>query len=260
MSQFYIKSKHFTTKHVWFEPFDPKKIGGGCDRLIVYGCLSEEKRIGRVPCKAVLRETLITDLTATAEELWKQPTKTIRNEINRAKRENVHVTIYTGGEITDELLLGFNGMFHEKFEEKGITERTLPLKELREYASKDALVITSALIDDIPVVYHSYIVDDTHSRLMHSCSQFRTVDNAQRNAIGRANKYLHWCDWLYLKEKGVKEYDWGCIGSYECPSSIDQFKLSFGGSYKEYYQLSCDYSFAARLYAKLQKGMQLLKQ
>lgn len=28
MSQFYIKSKHFTTKHVWFEPFDPKKIGG----------------------------------------------------------------------------------------------------------------------------------------------------------------------------------------------------------------------------------------
>lgn len=29
MSQFNIKSKHFTTKHVWFEPFDPKKIGWG---------------------------------------------------------------------------------------------------------------------------------------------------------------------------------------------------------------------------------------
>lgn len=259
MSQFYIKSKHFTTKHVWFEPFDPKKIGGGCDRLIVYGCLTEEKRIGRIPCTAVPRKTLITNLNAPVEELWKQPTKTIRNEINRSKRENVQVAVYSGREITDELLRGFDRMFHEMFEEKGISERTLPLGELREYASKDALVITAALIDDIPVVYHSYITDDSHSRLLHSCSQFRAADNAQRNAIGRANKYLHWCDWLYLKEKGVKEYDWGCIGSYECPSSIDQFKLSFGGSYKEYYQLSCDYSFAARLYAKLQKGMQLLK-
>lgn len=56
------------------------------------------------------------------------------------------------------------------------------------------------------------------------------ADSAMRNAIGRANKYLHWHDWLLLKNIGVIEYDWGGIASYDNPNGIDKFKMSFGES------------------------------
>lgn len=67
------------------------------------------------------------------------------------------------------------------------------------------------------MVYHSYLTDGYHSSFLHSCSEFRVADKAMRNAIGRANKYLHWNDWLYLKHSGIIEYDWSGISSYENP-------------------------------------------
>lgn len=254
MSEFLVKSKHFTTKHIWFEPLDPKIIRGA-DRVFLHGCPTEEKKIGHLACKAVPQETLISDLTATEEELWSLIAKNYRYEINRSKRENTQVTAYLGKEITDDLLYDFDRMFHEMYEEKGISERHLAISELKEYTSKDALVVTTASINEMPVVYHSYIRDDAHSRFLHSCSNFRVLDTAERNAVGRANKYLHWNDWLYLKKLGVKEYDWGGISSYESPNGIDEFKMSFGGSYRKNYNLFCDCSFAARVYDKVRAVM-----
>ena len=69
--------------------------------------------------------------------------------------------------------------------------------------------------------------------------------------LGRANKYLHWNDWIYLKQQGVVEYDWGGIASYEKPNGIDKFKMSFGGQYKKYYNLFCNCSIAAKAYAEI---------
>ena len=57
----------------------------------------------------------------------------------------------------------------------------------------------------------------------------------------------------YLKQIGVKEYDWGGIASYESPNGIDKFKMSFGGEYRKYYNLFCNCSFMARAYAKIRK-------
>ena len=79
------------------------------------------------------------------------------------------------------------------------------------------------------------------------------ADNAMRNAIGRANKYLHWNDWLLLKKMGIVEYDWGGIASYDNPNGIDKFKMSFGGEYRKYYNISSTCSLRAKLYHKLRK-------
>lgn len=256
MSEFLVKSKHFITKHIWFEFSAPPKYGGGVyDKLIIHGHPTEEDKIGRFLCKAIPQETLISDLTFSEDELWSLTTKTVRNEINRSKREEVKVSVYHGKEVSDELLEEFNKMYHKMYEQKGMQGHWLSINELKEYASKDALVITTAEIDGKTVVYHSYIKDEVHSRFLHSCSEFREADNAARNAIGRANKYLHWNDWITLKHLGVKEYDWGGIASYEEPNGIDKFKMSFGGQYRKYYNLYCDCSFAARAYAKVRKIM-----
>ena len=253
MSEFLIKSKHFTTKHIWFADKIDEIKEGGYDKLIVHGYPLHEETIGRFKCNITSQETLISDLSLSEDELWSITTKTVRNEINRSKRENVGISVYRGKEISDALLNRFNIMYHDMYEEKGMAGHYLPINELKEYADKGVLVITTSEIEGKTVVYHSYITDDCHSRFLHSCSEFRVADNAMRNAIGRANKYLHWNDWLYLKQMGVKEYDWGGIASYESPNGIDKFKMSFGGEYRKYYNLFCNCSFTARAYAKIRK-------
>lgn len=253
MSEFLVKSKHFTTKHIWFDAEYEKIIGGGYDKIIIHGAPIMENRIGRFSCIAIPQETLISDLSLAEENLWGLTTKTVRNEINRSKREKVGIKTYKGKEISDTILDEFNGMYHAMYEEKGMPGHYLPINELKVYAANDALVITTAIIGDKTVVYHSYITAKNHSRFLHSCSEFRVADNAMKNAIGRANKYLHWNDWLYLKQMGVKEYDWGGIASYESPNGIDKFKMSFGGEYRKYYNLFCNCSFMARAYAKIRK-------
>ena len=75
--------------------------------------------------------------------------------------------------------------------------------------------------------YHSCICDDKNIRLLHSCSEFRETDTAFRNAIGRANKYLHWKDMLYFINQHKEKYDWGGISSFDTPNGIDKFKMSF---------------------------------
>ena len=70
---------------------------------------------------------------------------------------------------------------------------------------------------------------------------------------GRANKFLHWHDWLLLKNIGVIEYDWGGIASYDNPNGIDKFKMSFGGEYRKYYNISAVCSLRAKLYTLLRK-------
>lgn len=225
--------------------------GGGYDKLIVHG--NPRAEIGIKDCLWTEQETLVSDLSCPEDELRTVITKTVKNEINRSIRENVVTKVYEGNFITEKLLSSFGIMYHEMYKEKGLSGHYLAVNELKEYADKDALVITTAEIDGKVVVYHSYIKDDRHSRFLQSCSEFRAADNVTRNAIGRANKFLHWNDWMMLKQMGIIEYDWGGISSYDNPNGIDKFKMSFGGTYRKYYNISCNYTLRAKLYSSIRK-------
>lgn len=96
-------------------------------------------------------------------------------------------------------------------------------------------------------------LDEWEKYELHHRARLRVADSAMRNAIGRANKYLHWHDWLLLKNIGVIEYDWGGIASYDNPNGIDKFKMSFGGEYRKYYNISAVCSLRAKLYTLLRK-------
>lgn len=52
-----------------------------------------ENRVGRFNCIASPQETLISDLSIAEENLWGLTTKTVRNEINRSKREDVGIRL-----------------------------------------------------------------------------------------------------------------------------------------------------------------------
>jgi hypothetical protein len=85
-----------------------------------------------------------------------------------------------------------------------------------------------------PLAYHVYYCDGDRSCLLHAVSLYQTLTNsATRNAMGRANRYLFWCDILRHRARALKAFDFG--GWY--PGTTDQglldinrFKEEFGGN------------------------------
>lgn len=253
MSRFFIKGKYFTSEHIWFE--SNIENNSKCDYIVIHGISNLEYITDIKDCIVYKQETLISDLTQNEEELYLKLSKTNRNEINRSKKEEIHIKVWSSDEIIKKnyILEDFAIMYSNMYKEKGLTGHILNINELKAYAQAGSLIITTASINNSIVVYHSYIKDEKHSRLLHSCSEFRVSDNKMKNAIGRANKYLHWNDFIYLKSIGIQEYDWGGVSSFKNPNGIDKFKLAFGGYEKTYYNIKKTYSFRAKVYQKIKR-------
>lgn len=228
------KRNFFLTEHIWFEEFtDIAHIKSSADRIIVHGNTAELQGKWLFNKK---QYSSISDLTVSEEELFAQFLSTTKYEIRRAIREENKVEIYTSNQIIKDkdIIEDMADIYARMYEEKELGKHKLPVSEMLAYAQNGSLIISSAKIDSTNVVYHSYVSDGSTVRLLHSCSEFRVMDSSKKNAIGRANKLLHYEDIRYFKSIGVKRYDWGGISSYDNPNGIDKFKLSFGGSHIEY--------------------------
>ena len=243
---------HFKTCHIWFEQFssngDLNRLKQECfgnDCLIVHA-----NKTPLAGADSVKQHSLLSDLTMPDSQLLCLMTKTIRNELNRAEREKVEVEYFSKESDCIDVLNFFSKMYHEMYEQKGLSGIELPVKELLGYIKAKQLLISCAKLDGKPMVFHSYVYGGENSRLLHSCSEFRAEDNETRNAIGRSNKYLHWSDFHYLQSVGVKTYDWGGITSITEPNGIDKFKMSFGAEPVVYYNISSAISFKYGLYGK----------
>lgn len=105
-----------------------------------------------------------------------------------------------------------------------------------------------AYTDGKPSVFYTYVLAGEIARLYQSCSEFRFDGNAHRNAISRANRYLHWKDMLELKDRGYRTYDWGGVGSLENPGGIDKFKMGFGGDGVTLYNAKVPVSLEAKIW------------
>lgn len=71
------------------------------------------------------------------------------------------------------------------------------------------LVLTKVVDKDgRKLASHAYSLTEGKASMIHSCSgRFEFGHNAERNRIGRANRFLHWNDMLYFKGKHFKTYD-----------------------------------------------------
>lgn len=194
-------------------------------------------------------------MSVGVDETFQKFSSTTKNEIRRAEREGVNVTFYTSEDINsdDGALIRMALLYTNMYAEKGMNGMELPIKELLAYAKNGCLLISVASIDGAETVFHSYVVYEGKSRLLHSCSEFRVADNAMRNAIGRANKYLHFKDMEYLASLGGDSYDWGGISSSTEPNGIDKFKMSFGGDPVKYYNIRCANSLKQKLIDRIFK-------
>ncbi len=193
--------------------------------------------------------TLITDLTLNEEEIWKQLAKNCAYEIKRAKREEVSVEMLDSSQITEEEIKEFCEFFDQFWKSKGMTQANPEefYKEAKSYIDNGCMVFSKAKIDGKTIVYHTYVMDEEYARLLHSASLYRISEDRKPAIVGMANRYLHWEDMLYFKEKGLKKYDWGGAGEGEDVIGITRFKESFGGEKVYFYNSEVKQGLVAKL-------------
>lgn len=211
--------------HVWFaDELQKRKT----DISIFYGMDSPSLKIDGKEYWQRSRKssTLVTDLNQSEEELWNALKKKTKYEIRRAEKEGVTVRYYSGHEIPEQLFTSFENTYNQMFLSKGMPN-VLNQRLVKRFCDQGLLVFSISFFNDKPLVYHSYIVDEAHTELLYSCSN-RHDEKDMASLIGWTNRYLHWSDYKFFKQKGIAKYDWGGVNSVNGPS-IAAFKMEFGG-------------------------------
>lgn len=245
--------KFTKTKEVWFS--DTYHIPKRCD----YASLRALPEVGDgIIGQVTQQHSLLTDLTLDEEQLFALCTKGARNGIRRGEKEGVTLTMFNNEALRSnpEILHDLLTMYERLYESKGQVS-LLNMTTLKGYLDSGSLVITQAVYDGEPLVYHAYVCDTQDKkaiRLLYSCSNYRSEESTQfRNLIGFANRFLTWGDILYFKGLNYEKLDWGGVFSFEEPNGIDKFKMEFGGTPITYYNVLTPASLIAKMKWKLMR-------
>lgn len=227
MNRAIYRKQFFSIEHVWFSD----KIEKSQADVTMYHGLQSSELAGNINCayiKINKQSTIITDLSLPSELLWKKINKGTKYEIRRAEKEEIRVAYFTGSDMPDNLLDDFEQTYCRMYSAKGM-KKAFNRRLVRKYMDNNMIVFSVAYYQDEPLVFHSYIVDKLNARFYYSCSPFRDMPEISA-VIGRMNRFLHWKDFEYFKEREIDVYDWGGINSRENPDGISRFKLEFGGN------------------------------
>lgn len=186
---------------------------------------------------AAPQQTLLTDLSGSEEDIFKQFNKTCRKMINRAEAINIAFEVYDSKALAakPELVDNFKKDYTEFTAMKGI-QNTYNEDALKVYITAGAAVMTKAVKDGEDYAQHIYINDGRCVRGLYSVSKFR-IKNLDTSLTACANRFLHWSEMKYFKTIGVQTYDWSGLTSAADPNGVDSFKLSFGGNEHTYFNI-----------------------
>lgn len=173
--------------------------------------------------------TLSTNLEQDEDKLFEKIEKNCRYEIRRAEREGVRFSYYDASIQRDTLekIIDFYNKFIDTKEELSFK---LSYRWIKPFLKQNAFWCTTAIKDKEILAVHLYYCDERRVRLWYSASLFRSeADKQKRNEIGRANRFLHWKDICFFKNKGFAVYDWGGYSVEGSTAGNGKFKKSFGG-------------------------------
>ena len=207
-------------RQIWFSE-DYISVSGGADINFYHGMQSVKEN-----CVGVETKSVIVNLQKTEDELYRDVSKTSRNQINRCQKEKIVTEVFDSKtlSISDQLIEFFRQCYESMYASKGMVSH-YNADLINAYIRSNAVQISSVRTNEEFQIFHFYLSDNYHTLLLYSCSDFRQ-HKEDRNFAARVNKYLHWQDYLYFKEHGIKEYNWGGIYSFDNPNGIDEFKLS----------------------------------
>lgn len=190
---------------------------------------SQIKTLFPKSCKNREFVTLVTNLNQSEETLYNKIEKNGRYEIRRAEREEVMFYPYDSSirrDILEEIIDFYNSFVDTKKE----LSFKLSYEWIKPFLEQKAFWCTVAAKDGDVLAVHLYYGDNSRIRLWYSASLFRNEDDGQKkNAIGRANRFLHWKDICFFKQVGFRTYDWGGYSAEGDTAGNGKFKKSFGG-------------------------------
>jgi len=188
--------------------------------------------------------TLTIDLTLPQDVIFKAFSAGTRNEIRRAEKSDAFTCDYYFQ--PRHQLAAFVGFYDVFALGKGLP--TARLSHLKRYSDSGHLVLSSVVNEGDVIVWHAYYCTAGRARLLHSASIFRGQDSAQRNLVGRANRYLHWMDIQEFRRRGYRIYDFGGWSPPELADiekqRINSFKEGFGGVTRT--EVNCTYATSVR--------------
>jgi hypothetical protein len=166
--------------------------------------------------------TIENRLDEPAETIFSKFSKTVKVEIKQAEKKNITCFFHNDLE-----------KFAKFYNDFAMERRINLLNVCRLYEMRNCIKLSYAVIGNEEIAGHSYLVDEELGivRLMHSASR-RLDDQFDKQLSARINKYLHYKDMLYFREKGFKIYDFGGYANNTSDiglQGINRFKLSFGG-------------------------------
>ena len=250
---YFERKKIVKIRDFWFEDDRNKEAEKGVD-FVEYHDMSEIPHDKSNLLGKAERMTLISDLNKTEEKIMSSFRKNTKYEIRRAEKEGCSYVFYHSDEVMlhDDILRTINSEHIKLFKEKGVSSKDEYTYMKRAAENGMLSVSVASLADGLKCAYHVYIVGNGYARLLHAISIYRdATSNDEKNAIGRANRFLHSKDMMEFKTLGYRVYDWGGYSETEEFKSISDFKMSFGGEKKTVYTLF----YATSLIGKLTSGL-----
>lgn len=221
---FTCRSRFLTRAEVWYdeEPGDTRSVD-----WILY-----QQRSRPVPGSRS-REffNYVVDLTQSAERLREQLSKDTAYKIRRA-RERDEVVCERRDPRDPAVLDQFEAMYNPFAAARGLS--ALDRGHLNSMAAAGVLDLSVARdAQGRVLVWHANHRDHRRATQMHAPSvHWKLSDSAERNRVGRANRWLLWSDMMRYQEAGLTCFDFG--GWYRGSTNavllkINDFKKGFGG-------------------------------
>lgn len=202
--------------------------GAGCAADIAR-FMHVERRIATARCTP--EYTIVIDLEAGEETLFTAMAPELRNQIRHAIRDGAVTNLWRNPD--EKVVRQFSALYDQFARQKNLS--LISGAQLRALRQSGLLAISNVAADSGEVLaWHSYVCAGPRVRLLQSASLFRSLQaSAERNAVGRANRFLHYKDMLAFKAAGVRLYDFG--GWYHGGTDaelirINRFKHAFGGN------------------------------
>jgi len=224
------RSRFLTRAEVWYdnEPDDTPSV----DWILYF------RRSHPIPgATTKLIYTYAIDLTKSHDQLLVNLNKDTAYKIRRA-RERDHILCKCCNPRDETVINQFEQMYNTFATVKGLA----PLDRTRMESMAVAGVLDMSVAEDQQgnaLVYHANYRDRHRATSMELPSLYRKLsDSAERNFIGRANRYLTWSDILRYQEQGLKCFDFGGWYQGNDPEmlKINDFKKGFGGQVVREYQ------------------------
>jgi hypothetical protein len=182
------------------------------------------------PGRVFESHTILLDLTQGPEQILAGMDKGLRYELRRAEGGGF-TTLHH--DAPDAATLHSFCEFYDAFaKRKGLPP--ISRRRLNVLAGSRNLRLSAVTRDGATLVWHAYTRFPPRIRLLHSASVNRPNNSpAERQQIGRANRFLHWDDIQTFRGAGMTVLD---LGGWYAGSDgterlgINAFKEEFGGT------------------------------